>query len=94
MRSGKGKPGPACSILKIKGSEIQQRITELALEAAGPYAAPFREESAGTAGTSRRPAPTTPRRSRRAYFNYRKVSIYGGSNEIQQNIIAKVILGL
>jgi alkylation response protein AidB-like acyl-CoA dehydrogenase len=47
-----------------------------------------------TAGTSRRSARIMRRRSRRKYFNWRKISIYGGSNEIQKNIIAKAILGL
>ncbi|MEI2734170.1 MAG: pimeloyl-CoA dehydrogenase large subunit [Rhodoblastus sp.] len=89
----KGKPDPASSILKIKGSEIQQAITELALEVAGPYIAPYRQETHD--GWNEPPAgpewasPLAP-----AYFNYRKVSIYGGSNEIQKNIIAKAILGL
>ncbi|MFV0281659.1 MAG: pimeloyl-CoA dehydrogenase large subunit [Rhodoblastus sp.] len=89
----KGKPDPASSILKIKGSEIQQAITELALEVAGPYIAPYREETHD--GWNEPPvgpdwaSPLAP-----AYFNYRKVSIYGGSNEIQKNIIAKAILGL
>ena len=89
----KGKPDPASSILKIKGSEIQQHITELALEVAGPYIAPYRQETHD--GWNEPPvgpewaSPLAP-----AYFNYRKVSIYGGSNEIQKNIIAKAILGL
>jgi len=89
------KPDPASSILKIKGSEIQQTLSELAMEAVGPYALPdqiphgdderWNEPPIGPdyAGTL---APT--------YFNWRKISIYGGSNEIQKNIIAKAILGL
>ena len=88
-----GTPDPASSILKIKGSELQQATTELLMEAIGPYALPYESEAA-----ERRneppvgpdyAAPLAP-----AYFNYRKVSIYGGSNEIQKNIIAKAILGL
>ncbi len=88
----KGKPDPASSILKIKGSEIQQAVTELLMQVVGPYAMPFEEHAEGRneppidfdgAG------PLAPQ-----YFNYRKVSIYGGSNEIQKNIIAKAILGL
>jgi pimeloyl-CoA dehydrogenase large subunit len=86
------KPDPASSILKIKGSELQQATTELLLELAGPNAMPARadgrihndmEALTAWADTA---APT--------YFNYRKVSIYGGSNEIQHNVIAKAILGL
>jgi alkylation response protein AidB-like acyl-CoA dehydrogenase len=67
------RPGPESSILKIKGTEIQQAISELALDALGPYAEPH----------------LAPK-----YFNYRKTSIYAGSNEIQKNIIAKRILKL
>jgi pimeloyl-CoA dehydrogenase large subunit len=86
-------PDPASSILKIKGSEIQQAITELLLEAIGPYALP--EEAHDGDRWNEPPAgpewagPLAP-----LYFNWRKVSIYGGSNEIQKNIIAKAILGL
>ena len=89
------KPNPASSILKIKGSEIQQATTELALEMAGPFALAYHDaehdipegandlpDGFGWADTA---APE--------YFNYRKVSIYGGSNEIQRNIIAKMVLG-
>jgi pimeloyl-CoA dehydrogenase large subunit len=89
----RGKPDPASSILKIKGSEIQQATTELLLEVVGPYAAPFQPQP--EAGWNEPPigpdwaGPVAP-----TYFNYRKVSIYGGSNEIQKNIIAKGILGL
>ena len=90
------KPNPASSILKIKGSEIQQATTELALEMAGPFALAYHDaehdipegandlpDGFGWADTA---APE--------YFNYRKVSIYGGSNEIQRNIIAKAVLGV
>jgi pimeloyl-CoA dehydrogenase large subunit len=87
------QPDPASSILKIKGSEIQQAISELLLEAVGPYALP---QEAYDSDRWNEPAigpewagPLAPH-----YFNWRKVSIYGGSNEIQKNIIAKAILGL
>jgi pimeloyl-CoA dehydrogenase large subunit len=88
----RGKPNPASSILKIKGSEIQQATTELLLEVVGPYAAPYQPEQEGWNEPPAGPewaAPIAP-----TYFNYRKTSIYGGSNEIQKNIIAKAILGL
>ena len=93
-RTGDNKPDPASSILKIKGSEIQQAITELALQVVGPYALPYDPDD-GAALRNEPPigpewaAPIAP-----TYFNYRKVSIYGGSNEIQKNIIAKAVLGL
>ncbi|BAQ48920.1 MULTISPECIES: pimeloyl-CoA dehydrogenase large subunit [Methylobacterium] len=92
----KGKPDPASSILKIKGSEIQQATTELLLEVVGPYALPYAAEDEGDEHLSNEPpvgpdwaGPAAP-----TYFNWRKISIYGGSNEIQKNIIAKAILGL
>ena len=93
LRDGRG-PGTEASILKIKGSEIQQRITELAFEALGPLALPFQREAMEEGwneeivGPDYAP-PVAPR-----YFNFRKTSIYGGSNEIQHNILAKAMLGL
>jgi pimeloyl-CoA dehydrogenase large subunit len=87
------KPDPASSILKIKGSEIQQNITDLLMEVVGPFALPFADED--EAGSNELPvAPDYAGPLAPIYFNYRKVSIYGGSNEIQKNIIAKAILGL
>jgi pimeloyl-CoA dehydrogenase large subunit len=86
----KGKPDPASSILKIKGSELQQATTELMMEVIGPFAAPF--ESDDEDGSNQIEEWTTQIAPN--YFNYRKVSIYGGSNEIQRNIIAKAVLGL
>jgi pimeloyl-CoA dehydrogenase large subunit len=86
----KGKPDPASSILKIKGSELQQATTELMMEVIGPFAAPF--ESDDEDGSNEIEDWTTQIAPN--YFNYRKVSIYGGSNEIQRNIIAKAVLGL
>ena len=89
---GRG-PGPEASILKIKGTEIQQRITELAVEAVGNYAlvqAPRMEVT----GNEFVPGPDYSTGTAQDYFNMRKTSIYGGSNEIQHNIIAKMVLGL
>jgi alkylation response protein AidB-like acyl-CoA dehydrogenase len=88
--SGKG-PGPESSILKIKGTEIQQRLTELTLEAAGHYGAPYLRGLAHNVGAI---GPDGAHGAAGAYFNMRKTSIYGGSNEIQRNIIAKMVLGL
>jgi alkylation response protein AidB-like acyl-CoA dehydrogenase len=89
-QAGKG-PGPESSLLKIKGTEIQQRLTELTLEAVGNYAQPFPR------GLGSNEFPIGPDYASHAapiYFNWRKASIYGGSNEIQRNIIAKMVLGL
>jgi alkylation response protein AidB-like acyl-CoA dehydrogenase len=87
-------PGPEASILKIKGTEIQQTLTELMMEAVGPYALPHLPESYGDHWLGERIGPEYAGPLAARYFNYRKVSIYGGSNEIQRNIIAQQILGL
>src|SRR6204780_1251432 len=89
-KHGKGKPNPASSGLKIKGSEIQQATTELLMEVIGPFAAPFDEH--GDDGSNE--AMDWTAQIAPSYFNNRKVSIYGGSNEIQRNIITKAVLGL
>lgn len=88
------KPSPEASLLKIKGSEIQLSITELMLETIGPYGAPFdpdfldgQRKNSITQYDEAAPLAAL-------YFNYRKIAIYGGSNEIQKNVIAKLVLGL
>ena len=91
--SGKG-PGPESSLLKIKGTEVQQRITELVLEAAGHYGAPYFRGFGDEGGNALPIGPDWAHRAAPTYFNMRKTSIYGGSNEIQRNIIAKMVLGL
>ncbi|MBA4228140.1 MAG: pimeloyl-CoA dehydrogenase large subunit [Hyphomonas sp.] len=89
--------GPESSMLKYQGSEVQQEITELALEAAGLYGNPFVQDTLALAepGTNAEsPTPEHLLTAAPSYFNYRKTSIYAGSNEIQRNIIAKMVLGL
>jgi pimeloyl-CoA dehydrogenase large subunit len=86
-----GKPDPASSILKIKGSEIQQATTELLMEVVGPFALPYQPEEEGR--NEPMDGPDWASTAAPTYFNWRKISIYGGSNEIQKNIIAKAILG-
>jgi alkylation response protein AidB-like acyl-CoA dehydrogenase len=90
--------GPEASILKIKGTEIHQSISELMMLAVGPYALPFRRE-AMEAGwqfdpTREPPGPRYASTLAAAYLNQRKLSIFGGTNEIQKNIISKMIVGL
>jgi alkylation response protein AidB-like acyl-CoA dehydrogenase len=87
-------PGPEASMLKVRGSEIQQLLTELMVEALGPDALPFdtdylegKTEHSLTGDDAAAPLAGY-------YFNFRKTSIYGGSNEIQKNIITQMILGL
>ncbi|MFZ6674155.1 acyl-CoA dehydrogenase family protein [Undibacterium sp. Xuan67W] len=89
-----GRPGPEASLLKIKGTEIQQRLTELMIEAVGPYSLPFDPSfmHGDTEHSVMGDDDAAPLAS--YYFNFRKTSIYGGSNEIQKNIITQMILGL
>jgi pimeloyl-CoA dehydrogenase large subunit len=87
------KPDPSSSVLKIKGSEIQQGVTQMLFDVAGPYAMPRpdRDEDGLNLPSV---GPEWADAAAPLFFNYRKVSIYGGSNEIQRNIIAKAFLGL
>ena len=91
LRGGRA-PGAEVSLLKIKGTEIQQALTELMVQTAGPFAQAFRPVNGPLneqGGFDRLTASLLPR-----YCNVRKATIYAGSNEIQRNIIAKATLGL
>ncbi|GIS75082.1 MAG: acyl-CoA dehydrogenase family protein [SAR86 cluster bacterium] len=90
--SSGGAPGPESSILKIKGTELQQSISELFIEMLGYYAHPFLTEA--ELGSNASIGPDYAGSAMPHYLNFRKVSIYGGSNEIQRNVISKAILGL
>ena len=90
----KRAPGPEASILKIKGTEIQQALTELMMYAVGPYALPFSRGSSEEGDLKSVAGPTYAAPLAATYCNARKVTIYGGSNEIQRNIISQMILGL
>ena len=88
-------PGPESSLLKIRGTEVQQTIDVLMMEAAGYYALPYVPaqydldfDDDDRIGSGSETATSLQ------YFNNRKASIYGGSNEIQKNIISKHVLGL
>jgi hypothetical protein len=98
-KSGKASLDVA-GLLKIRGSEIQQRYTELLMLAGGPYSTPFIREAmeAGWQGDQALgglwpggAAHCVPLGA--TYFNYRKTTIYGGSNEVQRNIVAQTVLG-
>jgi len=96
-RSAGEAMGAASSMLKLEGSQAQQAVTELALEAAGIYAQPFVQDTwAEIRGERNEPraGPDYAATIAPTYFNYRKTSIYAGSNEIQHNIMAKMVLGL
>ena len=83
--SADGKPHPASSVLKLKGTELQQAVSELVVDLGGPATLASGEGDA-TLDWYRRSTPT--------YLNLRKASIYGGSNEVQRQIISRTILGL
>jgi alkylation response protein AidB-like acyl-CoA dehydrogenase len=85
--SADGKPDPASSVLKLRGTQLQQDVSELAMDLGGPA-------GAASFGGDASDAPEWARISTPVYLNLRKASIYGGSNEIQRQIIAKTILGL
>jgi len=85
--SSGGEPHPASSVLKLKGTELQQAVSELVVDLAGPASwASGAGDGSDLAAWARRSTPV--------YLNLRKASIYGGSNEIQRQIIARTILGL
>ena len=93
MASGRN-PGPASSMLKVQGTETQQHIQELAVEIAGPYAAPSQRAERQPGSNLAHVGPATAMIAAPRYFNGRAASIYGGSNEIQRGILAKMVLGL
>ena len=86
-------PGPEASVLKIRGTEIQQAITALLVQAAGPYALQLRREAMAAGFSGELAGPAYASGLAAGYLNMRKLSIYGGSNEIQKNIIAQNYLG-
>jgi alkylation response protein AidB-like acyl-CoA dehydrogenase len=92
--SEKRAPGPEASILKIRGTEIQQTLSELMMYAVGPYALPFERASIEEGDLNSVAGPEYAAPLAATYCNVRKVTIYGGSNEIQRNIISQMILGL
>ena len=95
MAAAKGEsPGPEANVLKIRGTEIQQRISELLMQAIGYYALPYVPEAFELGYNEAPVGPDYAAPLAAHYYNMRKTSIYGGTNEIQRNIIAKMVLGL
>ncbi len=87
-------PGPEASVLKIRGTDLQQQLAELMVEAVGPQALPFDPAYLDGANAHSVIEDDDAAPLAAHYFNFRKTSIYGGSNEIQRNIISQMILGL
>ncbi|NMF88573.1 acyl-CoA dehydrogenase family protein [Aromatoleum petrolei] len=94
LESGNKPIGPEASVLKIRGSEIQQDLTELLMDIAGPYAVPYVPEALELGSTVQTAGDPLLNPLAGQFLDMRKISIYGGANEIQKNIIAKAILDL
>jgi len=92
--AGGGVPGAESSMLKIRGTEIRQEILSLTRRAMGVYARPFTQDMLDADFAAEPFGPDFAAAATAQYFNNRKLSIFGGSNEIQKNIISKMILGL
>ncbi|MDP3749125.1 MAG: acyl-CoA dehydrogenase family protein, partial [Phenylobacterium sp.] len=89
-----GAPGAESSMLKVKGTEVHQEIRSLMRRALGPYALPFQPEVLAPGSNAEPVGPDYAPGVTPAYLNSRKLTIYGGSNEVQRNIITKAILKL
>jgi alkylation response protein AidB-like acyl-CoA dehydrogenase len=91
--TGQG-PGAGASMLKVKGTDVQQAITELVFEALGYYALPYIRKAMHDGWNEPPIGPDYAATQAPTYGNWRKASIYGGSTEVQKNIMAKMVLGL
>jgi alkylation response protein AidB-like acyl-CoA dehydrogenase len=89
-----GSPGPSASMLKVQATELSQAVSVLAVEVAGIWALPHQPEAIAARGADAAVGPPQALTAAPFYFNNRAASIYGGSNEIQRNIMAKQVLGL
>jgi alkylation response protein AidB-like acyl-CoA dehydrogenase len=92
--AGGGAPGAESSMLKIRGTEIRQEISSLMRRAMGPYALPWIDEALDESHDATPVGPEDAATAAVSYFNNRKLSIFGGTNEIQKNIIVKTMLRL
>ena len=93
--SADGKPNPASSLLKLTGSQLQQAAMELLADIAGPDSLPVAQlDASAPNGSAEVSAPEWAQLAAPTYLNYRKVTIYGGSSEVQRQIIDKAVLGL
>jgi hypothetical protein len=92
--AGGGAPGAESSMLKVKGTELRQEISAIARRALGPFAQPFLPEALEDGFNGEPVGPPDAAAVTPHYLNLRKLSIFGGSNEIQKNIISKMILQL
>ena len=89
-----GKPDPLSSVLKVKGTELLQATTELAVDVGGPLAMPDWAQELAALSNEPELGPPWASEATRSYLFLRAASIYGGTNEIMMNIVAKAVLGL
>jgi alkylation response protein AidB-like acyl-CoA dehydrogenase len=89
-----GKPDPLSSVLKVKGTELLQATTELVMDVGGPLSMPDWSEELEALSNEPELGPAWPAEATRSYLFLRAASIYGGTNEIQKNILSKAVLGL
>ena len=87
-------PGPASSMLKVQGTELMQRLDEIAIEALGAYAWVDQPDARAPGANADFVGPEAGLVTTARYLNNRAASIYGGSNEVQRNIMARLVLGL
>jgi alkylation response protein AidB-like acyl-CoA dehydrogenase len=93
-KAGAGKPDPISSILKMKGAELLQMATETLVNVSGPHSTPWQPDRQDHRRNEPMVGPDWAAPLASNYFYFRAASIYGGSNEIQRNILAKAVLGL
>src|SRR5271169_1407634 len=93
-KSEAGRPDQLSSALKIKGTELLQATTELAMDVGGPLAMPDWAQDLGALGNEPELGPAWAAEATKSYLFLRAASIYGGTNEIQKNILTKAVLGL
>jgi alkylation response protein AidB-like acyl-CoA dehydrogenase len=93
-KSHDGKPDPLSSVLKVKGTELLQATTELAMDVGGPLAMPDWAQELAALSNEPELGPEWAVEATRSYLFLRAASIYGGTNEIQKNILTKAVLGL
>jgi alkylation response protein AidB-like acyl-CoA dehydrogenase len=93
-KSEAGKPDPLSSALKIRGTELLQATTELAMDVGGPLAMPDWAQELEALSNEPELGPAWASEATKSYLFLRAASIYGGTNEIQKNILTKAVLGL
>jgi alkylation response protein AidB-like acyl-CoA dehydrogenase len=93
-KSHDGKPDPLSSVLKVKGTELLQATTELAMDVGGPLSMPDWAQELAALSNEPELGPEWAAEATRSYLFLRAASIYGGTNEIQKNILTKAVLGL